>query len=145
MIDSNILLPQISYCIQIFKNPPSGMKDVAKLMNAHALFLEQPTELWMWLPCDEKGEILKEPFSVSVGADTYVMADDHDTYNEKLMEYNAAKARCLFHVPVIPADVEMVRYLEGICMHCYCLDDVINANFKLKLKSHVILKLFYGD
>lgn len=143
MILSDYLLPQIEYCIQIFKNPPQNIQDLSQLMNEHALFLSQVTAHWMWYPSDNKGDIIQRPvYGNFVDADI----DDHDLYNQKLSEYNEAKAKCLFELPdAVPHDVEMIRYIDGICMHCYSLNDVVNANFKLKLTQQAKTKLYYGS
>jgi hypothetical protein len=42
-------------------------------------FLKQPLELWMFVPCDEDGNVLEEP----------------ELYNE-VCEYQKAKERCFF-------------------------------------------------
>ena len=49
----------------------------------YAIFLKQPLELWMFVPCDEDGNVLDVvPY----------YADDV----EKVNEYKKAKERCLF-------------------------------------------------
>lgn len=59
-----------------------------ELTRSYANFLKQPLALWMFVPCDEKGHVLFNPF-----------ADDNDAGTEKeylQIAYNKAKERCLF-------------------------------------------------
>ena len=145
MIQSEYLLPQVDYCIQLFKSnagPTSGF-DVASLMNEHALFLEQPTEMWMWLPCDEKGDIMTKPSYQSFGVGQSDYDDKHDFDNDMHI-YNVAVHKCLFRLPEgVPENVDLINYIEGICMHCFSLNEVVNANFKLRLKPSLIKKFNY--
>ena len=48
----------------------------------YANFLKQPLKLWMFIPCDENGDVLEEPI-----CQEYALA------NQK---YQQAKERCLF-------------------------------------------------
>jgi hypothetical protein len=58
----------------------------------YANFLKQPLELWMFVPCDEDGDVLKEP--------KYFKRDNSDFnnfhYADYCLEYQQAKERCLF-------------------------------------------------
>lgn len=47
-------------------------------------FLKQPLELWMFIPCDEDGNVLEEPIETIGGVEMYVK------------RYQQAKKRCLF-------------------------------------------------
>jgi len=53
---------------------------LVKIFN-YANFLKQPLELWMFVPCDEDGNVLEEPF-------------EDNLYD--IQEYQQAKERCLF-------------------------------------------------
>lgn len=53
----------------------------------YAKFLKQPLELWMFVPCDENGNVLEEPYNDGNG-DNY--------FGALLDEYQQAKERCLF-------------------------------------------------
>ena len=57
-------------------------RDLAKIYN-YCTFLQQPLELWMFVPCDENGDVLE---AVPYYADGI----------EKVNEYKKAKERCLF-------------------------------------------------
>jgi len=53
----------------------------------YAYFLKKPLELWMFVPCDEYGNVLEE------------INDDYPNnieYFEEIEQYNKAKERCLF-------------------------------------------------
>ena len=53
------------------------------------LFVKQPLELWMFIPCDEKGNVLHFPeFESWKGTD--------DEHNEAMVKYYEAKDRVLF-------------------------------------------------
>jgi len=56
-----------------------------KIMS-YANFLKQPLELWMFVPCNEDGNVLEEP--------TRYSNDEYDTI--ELQAYQQAKERCLF-------------------------------------------------
>ena len=60
----------------------------------YANFLKQPLELWMFLPCDEEGNVLEEPLQEHY-------TDCNDEQNAKdwlynLEKYQQAKKICLF-------------------------------------------------
>jgi len=58
----------------------------------YANFLKQPLELWMFLPCDDDGNVLEEPeLYTEIGN-----CDELDVYNNQVYEYEKAKDRCLF-------------------------------------------------
>jgi len=58
-------------------------------------FLKQPLELWMFVPCDENGNVLEEP---KRDKDTYTqdlgVLQDYDVI--EVEEYNEAKDKVLF-------------------------------------------------
>lgn len=55
----------------------------------YAMFLKQPLELWMFVPCDEDGNVLENKFYPS----SMSFSNDANIYREK---YQQAKERCLF-------------------------------------------------
>lgn len=62
----------------------------------YANFLKQPLELWMFVPCDEYGNVLEEPKEYF---DWYKWGDFSKygkSITPKCKEYNQAKERCLF-------------------------------------------------
>jgi len=62
----------------------------------YAKFLKQPLELWMFVPCDENGNVLEEPKDYK----TYMImySGVRQTHSEilKCQKYKQAKERCLF-------------------------------------------------
>ena len=52
----------------------------------YAIFLKQPLELWMFVPCDEEGKVLEKP-DCSLGK---------DCASPPCARYQQAKERCLF-------------------------------------------------
>ena len=56
----------------------------------YAMFLKQPLELWMFIPCDEEGNVLEEKSIFNTTDEDYIFnSDDFDKYQQ-------AKERCLF-------------------------------------------------
>jgi len=56
--------------------------------NPYSKFLKKPVEKWMFVPCDENGDVLEEPneeFELS-----------YWDYSTKSSKYQQAKERCLF-------------------------------------------------
>ena len=63
----------------------------------YAKFLKQPLELWMFVPCDDDGNILEEPTKYSNWTNFDYSGTDIGFEDEKLCrEYQKAKERCLF-------------------------------------------------
>jgi hypothetical protein len=66
----------------------------------YANFLKQTLELWMFIPCDEEGNVLEEPkFHYTEQALRQLRGYDLEialTVNKKVSEYQQAKERCLF-------------------------------------------------
>lgn len=63
-----------------------GLHDYLKRTSSYANFLKQPLELWMFVPCDEKGNVLERP-ECSLGK---------ECYSPPCVKYQQAKERCLF-------------------------------------------------
>lgn len=68
--------------LQIKQSTSEFKEAVAKYVN----FLKQPLELWMFVPCDEKGNVLERP-ECSLGK---------ECYSPPCVKYQQAKERCLF-------------------------------------------------
>lgn len=64
----------------------------SKKVCRYALFLNQLIELWMFVPCDEEGNVLTEPRRASFLDSPSVIVD----LDEQLKKYNKAKERVLF-------------------------------------------------
>ena len=67
-------------------------KKKLELIINYANFLKQPLELWMFVPCDEDGDVLEEPLY----NDADLSCDELDSINNLVSEYHQAKERCLF-------------------------------------------------
>lgn len=78
-------------------------EEYRELRDVYDLFLEKPLALWMFVPCDENGNILSEPnaedyFNTNIPIDQYT-DKDKDGINKHyfaLMSYEDSKERCLF-------------------------------------------------
>ena len=69
-------------------NPSNTDCQFADKVMSYANFLKQPLELWMFVPCDEEGNVLEEPneeFEIT-----------YWDYSTKLSKYQQAKERVLF-------------------------------------------------
>jgi hypothetical protein len=72
------LIPMSDFVLEQNKIRQGFFKQYRKV-HEYAKFLKQPLELWMFVPCDEDGNVLEEP----------------ELYNE-VCEYQKAKERCFF-------------------------------------------------
>ena len=77
----------------------------------YANFLKQPLELWMFVPCDENGNVLEEP-----NPDKFTMdnVQSFDIFREQLSYYNKAKERILFEGFDIDASNGLLYYNDVI-------------------------------
>ena len=87
-------------------------------VNSYALFLKKPLQVWMFVPCDEEGNVLelpkREPFQ------------DGQKYDDLLLKYQIAKERCLFE----GYDVEKANFIT----HCFSnIDPLSRLNNNLQL------------
>lgn len=57
----------------------------------YAQFLKQPLELWMFVPCDEDGNVLEEP-----KAEDYLHGQDSFIFHRLQRDFIKAKEVCLF-------------------------------------------------
>ena len=65
-------------------------EDYDILVYNYANFLKQPLELWMFVPCDEDGNVLEEKSMFNTNDEDYIFySDDFDKHQQ-------AKERCLF-------------------------------------------------
>lgn len=75
------LISMVDYVLEQDLETPKGRK-ISEIVK-YGLFLKQPLELWMFVPCDKEGNVLE---AVPYYADGI----------EKVNEYKKAKERCLF-------------------------------------------------
>jgi len=61
----------------------------------YANFLKQPLELWMFVPCDEDGNVLEEPVHYETWLKLHESEGSTIGFDEHL-KYQQAKERCLF-------------------------------------------------
>lgn len=55
------LIPMTSFVIDYYSHEGYADLQTLQLMKNYANFLKQPLALWMFVPTDSKGELLKEP------------------------------------------------------------------------------------
>lgn len=79
-----------------------GMLDFVINSIKYARLLKQPLELWMFVPCDEDGNILEVPDNHEFYMEQF--KGEFNDYYSQSYEYEKAKERCLF---------EGFKFLEG--------------------------------
>ena len=65
----------------------------------YAKFLKQPLELWMFVPCDKNGVVLKKPNLEEAQYDAYYYRDgvfSQEVFSKACNEFKEAKDRVLF-------------------------------------------------
>lgn len=98
----------------------------------YANFLKQPLELWMFVPCDEDGNVLINPFAMDYHAGT--------EKEIKQLKYNKAKKRCLFEGLSLEMGIVVVKHENG--WHQILADYEIQSNnieYLLTKKNDFIL------
>lgn len=87
------LISMTDYCQQVSsefmmpKKPFDKNYWFGKILN-YSDFLKQLLELWMFVPCDDEGNVLVEPLHIELY--------EGDTYDIDCDKYQQAKERCLF-------------------------------------------------
>ena len=84
------LISMVDYVLQQCPNKKLQFTDALSIVSIvnYANFLKQPLKLWMFVPCDEEGNVLVNPY-----------AKNHDAGTKKEIEqinYNNAKQKVLF-------------------------------------------------
>ena len=85
------LIPMSDYVIDsrmFITNNYITESDLLAQIFLYAKFLKQPLELWMFVPCDEEGNVMKEPYMV--------FADDNEECEDYIKLFCEAKERVLF-------------------------------------------------
>jgi len=95
----------------------------------YANFLKQPLELWMFVPCDEEGNILEEP-----KIENYLKSCQ-GTFFEDLKKYQQAKERCLFKNEF--NDLHNIFLLNDICN----IESLIKYNLELTKTAEKLIGL----
>lgn len=70
-----------------------GQDEIDKVWD-YANFLKQPLELWMFVPCDEDGNVLEEPSCMYIYNTQCFECSADEMY--RCRKYLEAKERCLF-------------------------------------------------
>lgn len=83
------LISMTDFVLEQRKIYEGDFEDLADLYYRYAKFLKQPLELWMFVPCDEDGNVLEIPQPTE--------GDDGNwNYQARFSKYQQAKERCLF-------------------------------------------------
>jgi len=86
------LISMTDFVLEQMKNTETLKNNFVKTA-AYAKFLKQPLELWMFIPCDQYGNVLNEPDSNKFTMDN---VESFAIFREQLSYYKQAKERCLF-------------------------------------------------
>lgn len=101
-----------------------------KVIGEYAKFLKQVLNLGMFVPCDEEGNILKEPLNYN----KWIKKELNTPYwldLSKYEQYKQAKERVLFE------DVYGIEYIENIILdRCNTIEDLLS----LKIVSFELTK-----
>lgn len=104
-------------------------------------FLKQPLEKWMFVPCDEDGNVLEEPKNeICDVIDMYSLK--WSLYNDKIEQYQQAKERCLFEgLELNNEKTHLTNSFIGINVKCFkswknynnynTIEDLVKYNLQL--------------
>ena len=96
----------------------------------YAKFIKQSLELWMFVPCDENGNVFENKFYPS----SMSFSNDANIYSEK---YQQAKERCLFEGWNIVDKIDATICIENESKHrlflpnCMAIEDIIYTDMQL--------------
>lgn len=102
-----------------------------RLTNNYARFLSQPLELWMFVPCDEDGNVLEEPKYYDLYINDYGSKDDyHESFKSLsnpgykiFVDYQKAKERCLFIIKKLPKISELELLIDDETIELLTIGD----------------------
>jgi len=83
------LISMVEFVLQMGLHSTSMMEKGMIMCNKYANFLSQPLELWMFVPCDEEGNVLEELSKINGTRKVF-------EWNLLKEQYQAARERCLF-------------------------------------------------
>ena len=97
MLCDGFLIPMTDFVLEQLNEQNSRTKPMREVFNSlekYATFLRQPLKLEMFVPCDEKGNVLEEPQMrpVKISFDE----EDMDYDAQELYDYIKAKEKVLF-------------------------------------------------
>lgn len=111
--------------------------DIANLMVSYAKFLKQPLELWMFVPCDDNGNVIDEPIDYKIWEKSF-HPKPATLRLKSYMDYQQAKERCLFERFGYKNETETHFILlqnnwEKSIPKIWTIEDLIGRSFDLKL------------
>ena len=112
-----------------------------KLHN-YANFLKRLDEIWMFVPCDENGNVLEEPDQESLKYDDIQGQDcifNDSLYYNDLGNYQQAKERCLFNDCKLNSESEYYYYLITKEGTTFFIHKKINLNIEYYIKYNLEL------
>ena len=88
---------------------------LAKLhrIEKYANFLKQPLELWMFVPCNENGNVFEEPIYFELWQKYGSFTQHGEKIVPECIKYQQAKERCLFENEF--NDLHNIFLLNDIC------------------------------
>ena len=107
-----------------------------KNINRYATFLKQPLELWMFVPCDEDGNVLEEPESLK----GYYETDKEGMETERKLreQYQKAKERCMFEgfetFTIEEIIIQLCEYHHEGDLKDFSIEDLYNCWFDSEIK-----------
>lgn len=108
------LIGMTDYCMELTKNDFIGSgsvsNDVLLKISNYANFLKQPLELWMFIPCDDDGNVLEEPKIENMP----FCSVNGEGYDYAILKYQQAKEKCLFEGCFYDDEMQVIRSEKGI-------------------------------
>ncbi|MET3036589.1 hypothetical protein ABXT08_10830 [Chryseobacterium sp. NRRL B-14859] len=94
---SHKLIPMTTFVIEYYSNEGYADLQILNLMNNYAIFLKKPLSLRMFVPVDEKGNVLKEPKNyASWKALGHNDGKRTNAGFEEYADYQKAEQNCMF-------------------------------------------------
>jgi len=115
----------MTYFVLDHGNPSNTDSQFADKVMAYANFLKQPLELWMFVPCDEDGDVLEKPINNSRELDsTFLDKNLQRKFDFAFLAYQQAKERCYF-------DDYSLEYSESLVEYWKKIEDLVQYNLRL--------------
>ena len=117
------LISMTDFVLEQDCNALIGQREAFLNIVNYAEFITQPLQLWMFLPCDEEGNVLEQCSEICA------------CECNKIILFREAKKRCLFEECVYDDEMEMIRSHIG--------DDLLYVpdNSKITIERLVMYKL----
>ena len=91
------LISMTDFVLEQDSNEGVGLRQAFLNIVKYATFIKKPRELWMFVPCDEKGNVLEQCSEICA------------CECNKIIFFRKAKERCLFEGCVYDDEMEIVR------------------------------------